>query len=222
MSEIIAYLTALEENNNREWYRASKPRREAAMRSFESLISQLQCALAEDRPAVMSHAPKELIFRLTRDTRFSHDKSPYLPAFRGHISPAGRLPIPVGYYLYIRPRGRSFLGGGLFADMFKDATRRVRDAICAYPDRFTEAVRPLEAAGMRIEGTVLKRVPREYDPAHPMAGYLAYKSWYIEVPFEDELLDTPQAFIEFAADRFRQMMPLNDFLNDALDGFEMP
>ena len=38
-------------------------------------------------------SPKELTFKLVRDTRFSHDKSPYSPAFRaGRFSVLTRLP----------------------------------------------------------------------------------------------------------------------------------
>ena len=39
----------------------------------------------------------------------------------------GKLPIPVGYFLAIKPNNQSFLGGGLFADVFRDATNMIRD-----------------------------------------------------------------------------------------------
>ena len=41
----------------------------------------------------------------------------------------GEQPIPVGYYHMIKPGNQSFLGGGLFTDMLKDATTMVRDYI---------------------------------------------------------------------------------------------
>lgn len=53
----------------------------------------------------------DLTFKLVRDTRFSRDKSPYNPAFRAHISSMGKLPIPVGYFIMIKPGNQSFLGG---------------------------------------------------------------------------------------------------------------
>ena len=52
----------------------------------------------------------------------------------------GKLPIPVGYYLMLKPGGQSFLGGGLFADMFKDATRMVRDYISEHGDEWESVI----------------------------------------------------------------------------------
>ena len=124
---ILNYLADLSKNNNREWYHAHKAENKAANTEFESLIGELIFRIGEFDSSVLHNEPKSLTFKLVRDTRFSHDKSPYNPAFRAHISSQGKLPIPVGYYLMIKPGGQSFLGGGLFADMFKDATTMVRD-----------------------------------------------------------------------------------------------
>ena len=126
---ILSYLTALEENNNREWYHQHKAEYQKANAQFEELVQALMLRIGEFDQSVLGHLPGELTFKLNRDTRFSHDKSPYNPAFRAHISAGGKLPVPVGYYLMLRPGDRSFLGGGLFADMFKDATKMVRDYI---------------------------------------------------------------------------------------------
>ena len=126
---MMGYLTELSANNNREWYHAHKAGYQAANAQFEELVQALILQIGEFDSSILGYAPKELTFKLVRDTRFSHDKSPYNPAFRAHISSMGKLPIPVGYYLMLKPGGQSFLGGGLFADMFKDATRMVRDYI---------------------------------------------------------------------------------------------
>ena len=126
---ILDFLSDLERNNDREWFHANKERRERANAAFEELLQALMLEIGQFDGSILGSSPKELTFKLVRDTRFSHDKSPYLPAFRAHISSRGKLPIPVGYYLMIRPGDRSFLGGGLFGDMFKDATAMVREHI---------------------------------------------------------------------------------------------
>ncbi len=66
----------------------------------------------------------------------SHDKTPYNPVFRAHIGPKGKLPIPVGYYIFLKPNNQSFLGGGLFADMFSEATEMIRQAIIEHEAEF--------------------------------------------------------------------------------------
>ena len=126
---ILKYLADLAENNNREWYHDHKAEYKEANGQFEEVIQELILRIGQFDNTVLQNEPKNLTFKLVRDTRFSHDKSPYNPAFRAHISAKGKLPVPVGYYLMIKPGNQSFLGGGLFADMFKDATTMVRDYI---------------------------------------------------------------------------------------------
>ena len=212
---IFSYLTDLSLNNNREWYHANKARLRAANAEFERLIGEFIAAIGEFDSSVIHNAPQDLTFKLVRDTRFSHDKSPYNPTFRAHIAPAGKQPIPVGYYISLAP-GRSFLGGGLFAAMFKDATAIVRDYIAANGDEFAAIARDLT-----VKGEALKNVPTEYDPAHPQAEFLKYKSWYLEHFISDELVLSDD-FISEAASTFRAMKPFNDYLNTALAGFQMP
>ena len=220
---ILDYLTQLSANNNREWYHAHKAEYQAANAQFEELIQALMLRIGEFDSSILDHAPKELTFKLVRDTRFSHDKSPYNPAFRAHISSMGKLPIPVGYYLMIKPGGQSFLGGGLFADMFKDATRMVRDYISEHGGEWEEIITaPSFQERFTVGGSALKNVPAGYEKEHPQAEYLKYKSWYLEYPIQDEELTDGDLFLAKAADIFRLMKPFNDYLNNALTGFKMP
>ncbi len=220
---ILDYLTQLSANNNREWYHAHKAEYQAANAQFEELIQALMLRIGEFDSSILGHAPKELTFKLVRDTRFSHDKSPYNPAFRAHISSIGKLPIPVGYYLMIKPSGQSFLGGGLFADMFKDATRMVRDYISEHGGEWEEIITaPSFQEHFTVGGSALKNVPAGYEKEHPQAEYLKYKSWYLEYSVQDKDLTDGDLFLAKAADIFRLMKPFNDYLNNALTGFKMP
>ena len=114
---ILNYLAELSANNTREWYHGHKKENKEATAQFEMLVRELIYGIGTFDQSVLHNDPKELTFKLVRDTRFSHDKSPYNPAFRAHISSMGKLPVPVGYYLMIKPNGGTFLGGGLFADI---------------------------------------------------------------------------------------------------------
>ena len=220
---ILDYLTELSANNNREWYHAHKAEYQAANGQFEELIQTLILRIGEFDGSIRGHAPRELTFKLVRDTRFSHDKSPYNPAFRAHISSMGKLPIPVGYYLMLKPGGQSFLGGGLFADMFKDATRMVRDYISEHGDEWESVITtPSFQEYFTVSGMSLKNVPAGYEKEHPQAEYLKYKSWYLEYPIQDEELADGRLFLSKAADIFHRMKPFNDYLNRALVGFKMP
>ena len=86
MQGVLRYLTDLEANNSREWFHQNKARYAEANQSFEALVRSLQLELGRDEPDVLRYEPKQLTFRLMRDTRFSHDKSPYMP-LSAHTSP---------------------------------------------------------------------------------------------------------------------------------------
>jgi uncharacterized protein (TIGR02453 family) len=220
---ILDYLSALSMNNNREWYHANKEEYKKANDEFLGLLQALIAEIGKFDSSILHNNPKDLTFKIVRDTRFSHDKSPYNPAFRAHVSSKGKLPVPVGYYLMIKPGDQSFLGGGLFADMFKDATRMVRDHIDRNGEEWEKIIHEPEFERyFTVQGTSLKKVPAGYKTEHPQAEYLKFKSWYLEYPLKDEELNDADAFLTKAAEIFRIMKPFNDYLNKALADFKMP
>lgn len=223
MQKIITYLSELEKNNNREWYHAQKEQRQRAVIEFEALIKELNVRIGEFESSIRIYNPSELTFKLVRDTRFSKDKSPYNPTFRAHIASKGKLPIPVGYYISIRPSNQTFLGGGLFTDMFKNATAMIRDYIDVNGEEFGSVISDKSfSADFSVAGTRLKNVPKGYNSNHPMAEYLKNKSWYLEYKVSDEMLIKGDSFMNTAVEKFKLMKPFNDFLNKALLEFKMP
>ena len=220
---IVDYLSSLSMNNNREWYHANKEDYKRANAEFEGLLQALMLEIGKFDSSILHNNPKDLTFKLVRDTRFSRDKSPYNPAFRAHISSKGKLPVPVGYYIMIKPDNQSFLGGGLFADMFKDATTMIRDYIAQNGEEWEKIIhKPEFEKYFTVEGTALKNVPAVYEKEHPQAEYLKFKSWYLEYPLKDKELNEAEAFLAKATEIFRIMKPFNDYLNKALAGFQMP
>ena len=153
---ILKCLTDLNEHNNRGWYNAHLAETKAATEKFEELVQEIILRIGEFDRSILHIQPKDTIFRLIRYPRSGSDRTPYNPAFRAHISAKGKMPVPVGYYLMIKPGGQSFLGGGLFASSFRDATERVRDYITEFD------------------------VPSGYDKEHPQAEWLKFMSRIIQ------------------------------------------
>lgn len=222
MEEVLKYLAELELNNNREWFAASKTAREEATARFEKFVQTLVFKIGEKDESVAHNVAKDLTFKMVRDTRFSRDKSPYNPSMRAHIAAKGKLPIPVGYFVMIRPNGRSFLGGGLFADMFQNATAMIRNYILSHGDELNGIVESCEFKRFfTVKGSALKNVPRGYDSGSPYAEWLKYKCLYLEYFVRDDEILKPD-FADRATEIFLAMKPFNDFLNRALVNFEMP
>ncbi len=220
---MLAYLRALEANNNREWYHEHKEAYKEAYENFEELVQWMMLEVAPLIPEIMHYHPEELTFRVARDMRFHRGKLPYNPSFRAHFGPRGKHSIPVGFYVSLKPDNRSILGAGLFTPSFREATLLIREAIANQPERFEAIVQDPEFSKyFTLAGDTLKNVPKEYPSDHPMGEYLKYKSWYITVSVEDALVMSVEEFLGFAKHMFRLMKPFNDFLNDALQSFEMP
>lgn len=193
---ILQYLKELSENNNREWYHLHKEEYKEANAQFEELLRHLILAIGQTDSSILHNHPGDLTFKLVRDTRFSHDKSPYNPAF---------------------------LGGGLFADMFKEATAMIRDYIVKHPDEWDEIIHAAKFEKyFTVQGTALKNVPAGYDKEHPQAAFLKYKSWYLEYHVEDEAFLHIDTLFPQMVEVFETMKPFNDYLNKALAGFQMP
>lgn len=218
---MLTFLSELKENNSIDWMHAHRAQYLEAKTEFEQLVQEMIEKLSHEDSSIAHLQAKDLLFKLNRDTRFSHDKSPYNPAFRAHIAPDGRMPIPVGYYISISPQ-QSFLGGGLFAHQFKDATAKIRQHILDNGSELEAILKaPDFAENFTLDGEKLKKVPKDYPVDVPQAEYLKHKSWFVEYFISDEYVCANE-FCDNAVNLFLKMRPFNNFLNQGLKGFEFP
>ena len=87
----LAFLRALKRNNNREWFRARKADYEEHVRDpMVALLGQLARDLPAFAPDLVSD-PRVSLFRIYRDTRFSHDKRPLKTQIAAHF-PSRKFP----------------------------------------------------------------------------------------------------------------------------------
>ncbi|MDR1460836.1 MAG: DUF2461 domain-containing protein [Campylobacteraceae bacterium] len=223
MNKIFSYLTDLENNNNREWFNANKQSYKKARADFEEMLYLLVLAINKFDTNIPICDPKNLIFKIARDTRFTSDKTPYNPSFRACISSAGKRPVPVGYYISIQPKERSFLGAGLAHSGIKGAADMVRDYIVLHDLEFSKIITNEKfLTHFSIKGETLKNMPQGYDNNHPHAKYLKNKSWYLQYPISDDLLFNTDNFVEQTAQVFSLMKPFVNYLNAALLDLKMP
>ena len=77
MKDILAFLTELSYNNNREWFNEHKDWYVRCQKQFELFTAQWLERLVEIDPEMKALTPKDCIWRIYRDVRFSHDKRPF-------------------------------------------------------------------------------------------------------------------------------------------------
>ena len=81
LHDLTQFLAALSDNNNRPWFVMNKPRYDILRAEFLDVVTELIAELARFDPLVMHCNPKKALFRINRDMRFSHDKTPYKSFF---------------------------------------------------------------------------------------------------------------------------------------------
>lgn len=210
------FLKDLSRNNNREWFQTNKKRYEAELKlPFEQFISSLIESYKKLDPQI-NILPKDAVFRIHRDTRFSKDKTPYKNHVGALISRYGRQgkEFPA-HYIHIEV-GRLMLGGGAYF-LEKDSLEAVRQHIMRNPERFSRIINNpefMEKFG-EVKGEKNVRIPKELQAFAKEQPLIANKQFYFmaELPPENIMGD---GAVEYAMNYFRAGEELNVFLREAM------
>ena len=112
----LNFLKKLTKNNNKEWFDKNRSVYEDAKLEVKALVQQTIEKIATFDPSIASLEPKDCMFRINRDVRFSKDKSPYKNNMGFMIAPGGKKSIKGCYYVHIEP-GNCFVAGGIWVPM---------------------------------------------------------------------------------------------------------
>lgn len=211
--DMFAFLRALKRRNNREWFLANKARFEASVRDpLLGFIADFGPHLARISPRFVAD-PRPTggsMFRIYRDVRFSADKSPYKTHAAAHFfhrasKATGHAP---GFYLHLAP-GECFVGGGLW---HPDTAMlvKIRDEMVDGPAAWKRARR-----GLKLEGALLSRPPRGFDPKHPLIDDLRRKDFVAGRSFTERQVCSPRFMSDVVAE-CRRLSPLIEFLTKAV------
>ena len=216
MPEIFSLLKRLKENNNREWYHEHKDEVDQLRKAFSDDVETLISGIGVLDPEIAYLQPSKAIFRLARDTRFSHDKTPYKTHFGAYIAPGGRRSPYGGYYLHVSP-GESLLACGIWCPQ-PAALKLLRQEVFDHLDELLGILEstPFSEYFMSFEGESLKRVPQPYTKevfARP--ELLKLKNYCMSCALSDELFESPDWMTEVLR-RCQIARPLNEFLNRAI------
>ncbi|MBT3382745.1 MAG: DUF2461 domain-containing protein [Prolixibacteraceae bacterium] len=216
MEKVLQFLNELSENNNKEWFHANRKRyeenRDKVLFITEVLINEIR-KWDKDIP-VMN--PKDCMFRIFRDVRFSKNKQPYKNNFGSFIAKDGRKSISAGYYFHIEPEG-SFMGGGIYMPS-AEPLKAIRKYIADHGDEFYAIINDKEFKQVYPEmyGDKLKTAPKGFPKDHEFIDLLRYKSFAFSTNLKKEEL-LGENFIENVVKAFRKLYNVNAFLNTALD-----
>ncbi|RJG07245.1 DUF2461 domain-containing protein [Noviherbaspirillum cavernae] len=183
--DLIQFLAELAENNNRAWFVMNKPRYDILRAEFLELVTQLIADISKFDPAVAACNPKKAMFRINRDMRFSHDKSPYKTTFSAAITASGlKKPSQGGgpaYYFHVDADGTLLVAGGEYMPP-ADRLKAIRQSVIADAAGFGKMLKNKklkEGFGDLQDEGKLSRPPKGFDADSPHIEYIKLKSFIV-------------------------------------------
>jgi len=210
----FTFLRGLKRNNNREWFAANRERYtsdvEAPMlqfiADFEPRLHKISRAFVADKRRMGGS-----MFRIYRDTRFSHDKSPFKTWTAARFPHEARKKVEggvPGFYLHAGP-GENFGGGGVYHVDMAQLTR-IRRRIADEPREWSRV-----RAKVNVEGEQLKRAPAGFPATHEHIEDLKRQNIFTMAEFTEAQV-CAAGFLDRFTDACEQAAPLIEFQTKAL------
>ena len=218
MQEVLNFLSELKENNNKEWFDQNRDRYQECRKKVLFLTELIIHEISKFDPEVGNLDPKDCVFRIFRDVRFSNDKTPYKTNMGSFIARGGRKSVGAGYYIHIEP-GSSFVGGGSYCPP-ADALKAIRTEIFDHPEEFKRLVygETFRKTYPEFYDDKLKTAPKGFPKYFQDIDLLKYKSFAFTSKIDDSIV-TGEAYLEKIVGSLKELYPVNRFLNAALDNW---
>ena len=215
MKEVIAFLSQLQQNNNREWFNEHKNEFLQVQARFNDFIEKLIKGIAGFDENISGLTVKDCTYRIYRDTRFSSDKTPYKCHMGAFINPGGKKSGYAGYYFQVGATDEGFPNGNMLASgdyCFEPAVMKIlREDICNGEGDFDRIVK--QAKPFQIDSSeMLKRNPSGFPADAPYPRLKTFCLTYQpgrSFMYSDHLLEE---LIEL----FRPTQPFLEYINRAI------
>lgn len=214
--DFLSFFSELELNNNREWFLDNKKSYEESVKKpFEYLVQDMIYRIHEDDENMIC-TPKEAIFRIYRDVRFSSDKTPYKTHVSAVIGNGGKKNYTdPGTYLELSSKHLRFYSG--IYQLSKDQLEKVRVFLSGNLDEFNRLLsdKNFKKHFGQIRGEQNKRISKEFTKAIDKQPLLANKQFYYFAELDPQKIlskNLPETFMKF----YFAAKPMNLFLKKAL------
>lgn len=214
----LEFLKELRENNHKDWFDLNRKRYEKLKADYlnlaESILNEMK--IVDQSLDILS--PKDCIFRINKDIRFSKDKTPYKTNLGIALHPFGKKMQLAAYYIHIE-EGQSFVGGGLWMPEAPLLTKLRKEINNFYSDLEGILADPIFKkiyGEMDVDpGQKLTRPPKGYDAENPAIEFLKLKSFSVSRKIPDNLL-TSEKLIPFLKESLIVLKPMISFVNRGL------
>ncbi len=217
MQKVLPFLKKLAANNNKPWFDENRKLYDAAKEEVLAFAETMISKLSAIEPGMELIPPKQCIFRINRDVRFSKNKDPYKNNMGVYFNAGGKKDVGAGYYIHIQP-GNCFMGAGVWHPE-KDVLGKIRQEI---DYNLPEWKKILNAKSLQThfpaglsEEDKLVRAPKGYDEENPAIDYIKLKSFIVHKTLTDKEVLAP----DFAKNMFtncKAVKPYIDSINRAV------
>ncbi|MPM46150.1 hypothetical protein SDC9_92848 [bioreactor metagenome] len=211
---ILDFLAKLAENNNTTWMATNKIEANTAKQEFFNIVEELVYKLYSIDTTLRNIEPRNCIFRLNRDIRFTPDKTPYKLWMSAYIANGGRKAERAGYYIHLQP-GQSFVAGGFHAPL-PEKLKLIRQRIAENGDELLEIINnPIFKSNFsEFQGDKLIKAPKDFAPNDKFIELIKIKSFEVIHFYRDSLVINSKKFFEDVINKFEIVKPLNHFFNN--------
>ncbi len=213
---ILEFLIDLKFNNNKAWFKENQDSYRQAKAEFEEFIGILLPRIKQLDESIDVASPKECIFRIFRDVRFSKNKEPYKTNFGALIARGGRKRSYAGYYIHVEP-DESFIGGGVYMPE-SNVLKTIRTEIYENTGEFKQIIYNNEFRNYfpEIYGDKLTLAPKGFPKDFKDIDLLKYKHYAVAHSVKNSFWTESEDLIEDLMDIFSVQYPFNLFLNRAI------
>ncbi len=216
MDSILSFLKSLVQNNNRDWFNENKKAYQDSLDLFREFIAELLGGLVKIDPTLGDLVPKDTIFRIYKDVRFSKDKSPYKTHFGSWMAKGGRKSADAGYYFHLEP-GNSFMAAGVYMPP-KEQLNLIRQEIVFHPAAYLDIIRdPLISKGYERGGKedMLKKGPVGFPKDFEHMEEIKFKHFIFSKYYKDGAI-VRNGFSQTVVADYQGLLPLVNYLNNAM------
>ena len=208
----LEFMRELVQNNNRDWFQENRSRYDAAKAELVGVTERVLAELSPFEP-LANTSPKDCIFRINRDIRFSKDKAPYKSNLAFAIGPGGRHSGRIDYYVHIQPNNQSFLGAGMWQPTTANLAK-FRQEVDYNAQELKDIIEAPEfkAYFPEAHGETLKVMPKGYSADHPEIELLRRKELFFMHRYTDKDVLKPN-FVDEIVKGCRIIKPYCDLLN---------
>ncbi len=212
---ILVFLKALSQNNNRDWFETHRKEYELAKKEFSVFVNASIQQIGKFDSSIIGMDAKKCMFRINRDIRFSKDKTPYKISMSAFMANGGKGSQKAGYYVHIEP-DNCFIGGGIYAPE-PEIQQAIRNEIYFNAKEFLDILNQSEFVinfGSMLEEKY-SRIPKGFPSDFKNGDLLKYKHYVVscKISVDDfQLTDIQYVTIKY----FNILTPFIQFLNRAI------